>query len=128
MKKLAAIILLITLTGCASTWKAAEWSPLRPERGVWAAGAAADIYTSQQAFDRGAVEANPLIPCGDQPSAGCLAAAKMFVGYPIMVLAEGWLASMQPSGKLPTWTRWLIWGLGGVFQGIIAYHNTGVGQ
>lgn len=118
---------LIPLQGCAGTWKHAEWSPAKPERAVWWAGAAADIHSSQQAFNRGAIEANPLIPCGEQPPAGCMLAAKALVGYPIMVLAEGWLASMQPSGRLPAWTKWLIWGLGGALQGLIAWHNSRVG-
>ena len=102
---MAAIVLALMLTGCAS-YTPADWAALS----FAVAGSAADVYTTERALDNGGYECNPVF--GSDPSDGKLIAGK--------VLA---LLACVAVGELePRWRPWLF-GLLGVSGGAAAAMN-----
>ena len=107
---LAAIVLVLMLTGCAShvAYSTTDWTALTAA----VAGSAADIYTTERCLDadNGGRELNPVY--GSDPSDGKLICGK--------VLA---LAVCVAVGELePGWRPWLFGFMGGTGSAAAAYN------
>ena len=102
---MAAIVLALMLTGCAS-YTAADWAALT----CAVAGSAADVYTTDRCLDAGGYECNPVF--GRHPSDGAMIAGKLLV----LGICAG-LGELQP--------RWRVWmfGLLGGTGAAAAWHN-----
>jgi hypothetical protein len=120
----AAVALVFTVfslgsTGCASVTPKAD-----PVHVAYFASATADVVTTQQALDRGAVEVNPLL--GSQPSTGKLVAVKA-AGWFAMNSLENYLEKRM-NRSLKWWEKAFVWAAPIGIQSWAAYHNSRVAR
>lgn len=106
-------------SGCASMAPKAD-----PMHAAYFATAAADVMTTQQALDRGAVEVNPLL--GGQPSTGKLVALKAAGWFAVSSL-ESYLEKRM-NRSLKWWERAIVWGAPIGVQSWAAYQNSNVAR
>ena len=105
---LAAIVLAVMLTGCAShaAYTPTDWAVLT----CAVAGSSADVWTTEQALDGGGYERNPVF--GSDPSDG-----KLIAGKVVALLACVAMGELEP-----TWRVWMFGFLGGT-GAAAAWHN-----
>lgn len=77
----------------------------------------ADVYTSQEAFDRGCVEGNPLMPEGT---------GGMIITKVVMMGVTYWMTEKYLVEAYGTNARNYVYGLTSVFLSGIAVHNNGM--
>ncbi len=111
---ITALLLAVTLSGCASIAPRASVGHV-----AYVGSAVADIATSQAAFNRGAIELNPLL--GESPNVARMAALKIG-GFGLLRLLETTIEN-EIGRQLNWYEQILFWLVPTAIQTWAAIHN-----